>query len=96
MPAFLVTVRRSGPKWDPSRPLERQADWTAHAAFMDGLVEDGFIILGGPLDDEERVVHVVAAESEEHVRATLARDNWAESVVQVESVDGWTILLDGR
>jgi len=93
---FHVVVRRSGPDWNPDVPLRRQAGWDEHAAFMDGLVEDGFIILGGPLDDEERVVHVVAAESEEEVRATLARDNWSESHLRVESVEGWTILLDGR
>ena len=77
MPAFLVTVRRSGPNWDPSLPLEQQSGWTAHPAFMDGLVEDGFIVLGGPLADEYRVVHAVEAESEDAVSATFARDPWA-------------------
>jgi hypothetical protein len=41
-------------------------------------------------------VHAVAAESEEQVRATLARDNWSGNVLNVESVERWTILLDGR
>jgi hypothetical protein len=59
---FLVVLRRSGPEWDPGRPLEEQSDWTAHAAFMDDLVADGFIVLGGPLADEERVAHAVEAE----------------------------------
>ena len=76
---FLVVVRRSGPDWDPTRPLEEQSDWPAHAAFMDGLVDSGFIVLGGPLADEERVAHAVEAESEDEVRATLARDPWSES-----------------
>src|SRR5437870_5365453 len=74
---FLVVLRRSGPQWDPSRPLEEQSDWSAHASFMDGLVDAGFVVLGGPLDDEHRVVHVVEAESEDAVRATLARDPWS-------------------
>jgi len=56
MAMFLVVVRRSGPDWDPTRPLEEQSDWPAHASFMDGLVDSGFIVLGGPLADEERVV----------------------------------------
>jgi uncharacterized protein YciI len=96
MPAFLVTVHRSGPKWDVSQPLEQQADWSAHAAFMDGLVEDGFIVLGGPLADEHRVILAIEAASEEEVRSTLARDPWHESHLVVESVDPWTIRLDGR
>ena len=49
---FLVVLRRSGPQYDPSRPLEEQSGWPEHAAFMDGLVDSGFIVLGGPLADE--------------------------------------------
>jgi uncharacterized protein YciI len=93
---FLVVLRRSGPAWDPSRPMEEQSDWEAHASFMDGLVEDGFIVLGGPLSDEVRVAHAVESESEEAVRATFARDPWSETHLRVESVEPWTIRLDGR
>ena len=96
MPAFLVTVRRSGPKWDPSFPLEQQSNWPAHALFMDGLVEDGFIILGGPLADEHRVVHAVEADSEEEVRATLARDPWSETHLHLDTIEPWTLQLDDR
>ncbi len=93
---FLVVLHRSGPHWDSSRPLEEQSDWPAHASFMNGLVDTGFIVLGGPLADEHRVVHAVEAESEDVVRATLARDPWSESHLQVESIEPWTIRLDGR
>jgi uncharacterized protein YciI len=93
---FLVVLRRSGPQWDPSRPLEEQSDWSAHASFMDGLVDAGFVILGGPLADEDRVVHAVEAESEDAVRATLARDPWSETHLRVDTIDPWTIRLDGR
>ena len=93
---FLVILRRSGPEYDHSRPLEEQSGWLEHAAFMDGLVEDGFIILGGPLADESRVVHAVEAESEEVVRATFARDPWSGSHLHVDSVEPWTLKLDAR
>ena len=93
---FLVVVRRSGPEWDPSLPLEEQSDWPAHASFMDGLVESGFIVLGGPLADENRVVHAVEAESEDVIRATLARDPWSETHLRIDTIDPWTIRLDGR
>jgi hypothetical protein len=93
---FHVLLTRSGPEWDRSRPMEEQSDWEAHAAFMDGLVDDGFIVLGGPLADEHRVVHVVEADSEDAVRDTLARDPWSESHLRVGSIDPWTIRLDGR
>ena len=93
---FFVVQRRSGPEYDPSRSLEEQSDWPAHASFMDGLVDEGFVVLGGPLADEHRVVHAVEAESEEAVRATLARDPWSGTHLLVDAVDRWTIRLDGR
>src|ERR671931_30631 len=82
MPMFLVVLRRSGPMWDRSRPMEEQSGWEEHAAFMDGLVDAGFLVLGGPLADEVRTVHAIEAESEEAVRATLARDPWHRTHVE--------------
>jgi uncharacterized protein YciI len=93
---FLVMVSRSGPQWDGSRPLEEQSGWPEHAAFMDGLVDEGIIILGGPLADEHRVAHVFDAESEDAIRATLARDPWSGTHLRVDTIDPWTIRLDGR
>jgi len=93
---FFVVERRSGPEWDASRPLEDQSGWEAHAEFMDGLVDSGFVVLGGPLADEQRVILVVEAASEEEARATLARDPWSGTHLVVASVEQWTIRLDGR
>jgi uncharacterized protein YciI len=93
---FLVILLRSGPEWNPSRPLEEQSGWPEHAAFMDRLVDEGFVVLGGPLADERRVAHVVEAESEEAVRATWARDPWSETHLRIGSIDPWTLRLDAR
>jgi hypothetical protein len=96
MPMFHVLLLREGPAWDRALPLEEQSDWEAHAEFMDGLVADGFIVLGGPLSDEHRVVHVVEAESEVEIRERLASDPWSGSHLVVGAIDPWTIRLDGR
>ena len=93
---FLVVLTRDGPQWAPSRPLEEQSDWLAHAAFMDALVDAGVIVLGGPLGDEHRVAHAIEAESVDAVRAALARDPWSETHLRVATIDPWTIRLDGR
>jgi hypothetical protein len=93
---FFVVLRRAGPDYDPERPVEAQSGWDEHAAFMDGLVDAGFVVLGGPLADEHRVVLAVEADSEATVRATLGRDPWSGSHLVVDSVDAWTIRLDGR
>jgi hypothetical protein len=92
---FHVVLRQSGPSFDPARPLERQSGWEEHAAFMDALVADGFVVLGGPLEDE-RVVHAVSAPSADAVRERLARDPWAGSHLVVDAIEPWTIRLDGR
>jgi uncharacterized protein YciI len=96
MAMFLVVLRQSGSEFDRSRPLEEQSDWDAHASYMDELVETGFIVLGGPLADDGRVALAVEAESEDAVRATLARDPWSETHLRVDSIDPWTIRLDAR
>jgi hypothetical protein len=93
---FLVLLHRSGPRWNPSLPLEDQPDWPAHASFMDGLVDAGFVLLGGPLADEYRVVLAVEADSQDAVRTTLARDPWSETHLLIHTIEPWTIRLDGR
>jgi hypothetical protein len=93
---FFVVLRRAGPHWDPSRPMEQQTGWPEHAEFMDDLVDKGFVVLGGPLADEHRVVLAIEAGSEDEVRSTLGRDPWSGTHLVVDSVDAWTIRLDGR
>jgi uncharacterized protein YciI len=92
---FHVIVRQAGPQFDPVLPLDRQSGWQEHAAYMDSLVEQGHIVLGGPLP-KARVAHAMEAESEEEVRAIWARDPWHESHLILVSVEPWDIRLDGR
>jgi len=93
---FLVILRRSGPEYDHSKPLEEQSGWPDHAQFMDGLVDAGFIVLGGVLGDELRTAHAVEAASEDEVRERFAQDPWSGSHLVVDSIDAWTIRLDPR
>ena len=93
---FLLILRRDGPEWDRSRPMEEQSRWDEHAEFMDRLVDEGFLVLGGPLADEIRVAHAVEADSEEALRARLATDPWSESHLVIDSIEPWTIRLDAR
>jgi hypothetical protein len=93
---FAVRLERGGP-WDWARDLREQDGWHEHASFMDSLVKDGFIVLGGPLQGGHEVLHAVSATSEDVVRERLAQDNWAQSgMLTVKSIEPWTILLDGR
>jgi hypothetical protein len=73
--------------------MEEQTGWQEHAAFMDALVDDGFLVLGGPVGGEGKVVHAVESESEHAVRATWARDPWSETHLVIDSIEPWTIRL---
>jgi uncharacterized protein YciI len=96
MVTFAVTLIH-GPNWDASRPIRQQQAWDKHAAFMDGLVDDHFIILGGPLSDGERSLHLVEATNEDQIKARLGEDPWATmGLLQIGSIQPWALWLDGR
>lgn len=95
--ANFALVLVHGPGWDTSRGIRQQHGWSEHAEFMDGLVADGFILLGGPLDDGQRTLHVVEADDEDEIRRRLAADPWArDELLEVGSVQPWALWLDFR
>jgi uncharacterized protein YciI len=66
----------------------------AHAEFMDGLVDDGFVLLGGPVGDGMRFLHIVDAQSEREVKDRLAEDPWTPTErLRTASIEPWEILL---
>ena len=86
-----------GPNWDEARDRREQDAWDQHAAFMDGLVDDGFLVLGGPIGDGERTMHAIEAADEQAIHARFADDPWAPmGLLQVGKIEPWTIWLDGR
>jgi uncharacterized protein len=93
---YAVRVERGGP-WDWSHGLREQVLWDEHAQFMDALVDDGFILLGGPLESERDVLHIITAPSEQAIRDRLADDPWSKNgMLTIKSIERWTVLLDGR
>jgi uncharacterized protein YciI len=74
--------------------MRDQDGWDSHAAFMDGLAAEGFVVLGGPIGDGARFMHVVDAPGEEEIRSRLADDPWERSgQVRTATVEPWKILL---
>ena len=100
--SYLAVRRVRGPAWNPALPMRGQAEWAEHAAFMNALAAEGFIVLGGPLGAGDlgaggEVLLIVDATSEEVVRARFAADPWSRSgLLEIARVEPWTILLDGR
>jgi len=86
-----------GKGWDRSRPIRSQDEWNEHAAFMDGLVDDGFIVLGGPVGDGSESLHVVEAADDNEIRKRLAGDPWASAgLLQIGTIEPWALWLDSR
>ena len=93
---FLVTSA-AGPNRDHAQGTRDQPYWDEHAAFIDNLVQEDFIMLGGPLPDEGGAVLVVRANSEAEVRDRLGPDPWyVHGILTLQSVRRWDIFIDRR
>lgn len=95
MAMFAVTMV-TGPAWDPAVRRREQAGWDEHATFMDGLVADGRVILGGPVGDGTDVLLVVDADDEDDLRSMFAADPWADRILRIGRIQPWTLWLDSR
>jgi uncharacterized protein YciI len=96
MANFAVRLAH-GPGWDSSRQIRDQEAWDEHAAFMDGLVDAGFVILGGPVGDGEQTLHAIEAADENEIRARLADDPWAlAGLLRIGTIEPWALWLDSR
>ena len=64
----FLAISSAGPNADSSKATREQPLSDEHVAFIDQLVEEGFILMGGPLVDEVGLPHgaliIVNAEDE--------------------------------
>jgi hypothetical protein len=91
---LFAVIRSQGPAWDHTRPMEEQADWDAHAAFMDGLVDEGFVAVGGPLEGTTDVLLVVRASDGAEVAERLGVDPWVQNgLLMLRQTAPWWIRL---
>jgi hypothetical protein len=74
--------------------MEQQDDWDAHASFMNALVREGFVVLGGPLEGTSDVLLIVRARTPDEVVNRLSEDPWAApDLLRVSSVTPWILRL---
>jgi uncharacterized protein YciI len=93
----FIAISAAGPHRDLAEDSRAQRFWDDHAAFIDGLVDEGFIVLGGPLVDEGGALLIVQAEKENEVREKIKDDPWYEhGILKLESVKRWEIFIDER
>ncbi len=88
-------ARSPNPQRDLARDAREQPWWDEHAAFSDGLVAEGFIQFGGPLDEEGGGFLVVMARDEVEAREWLRHDPWyAHGILSLVSLKRWRIFID--
>jgi uncharacterized protein YciI len=91
---YFAVTQEHGPAWNGSRSMREQEQWAAHATFMNALVDDGFVVLGGPLGDGSRVLLIVSADSEQAIHKQLAGDPWISTgLLTIATIEPWKILL---
>jgi hypothetical protein len=94
MERVFVVLRSRGPAWDDSKALEGQADWAAHAAFMDALFDQRFAALVGPLEGTRDALLVVRASSATEIVERLALDPWTASRLLItRQISPWQLRL---
>ena len=93
----FLAISSAGPNRDFSKGTRQQPFWGEHAEFIDQLVDDGFILMGGPLIDEGGSLLIFKAQDENEVREKLKTDPWFEhSILKLDSVRRWEIFIDQR
>ena len=75
-------------------PLDDQVEWTAHAAFMNGLLRDGRVTLGGPLEGTPDVLLIMRASDPAEITECLAADPWTKNgLLLIKQIHPWWIRL---
>ena len=94
MPLFLVFRQQGGPLWKEDRALEKQAEWKAHADFMDSLEAEERLLFAGPFGGAGEVLLVMKGDSVADVEACLALDPWTRSgQLTTIRIEPWTVRL---
>jgi len=93
MQQLFAVIRTRGPAWQDSRPW--RARLTGYPCVVHELArEEGFVILGGPLDGTPDVLLVIRARTPDEVRSRLAEDPWAsKDLLRITRVAPWTLRL---
>jgi uncharacterized protein YciI len=97
----FVAISSVGPNRDQSKGTREQPFWDEHAAFIDQLVDEGFILMGGPLVGRdgrpEGALLIVNAQDENEAKEKLKNDPWFErGILKLESIKRWEIFIDVR
>src|SRR4051794_22334054 len=91
--SYFTVIREAGPAWTDGG-IAAQRGVGDHAAFMDALAREGFVLFAGPLAGTEanrvRALVIVNAEDEAEIHDRLAHDPWVRTDhLRTVNVEAW-------
>ena len=95
--SHYAVIREAGPGWTDGG-IADQPDLAGHAAFMNGLADEGFVLFAGPLAGSDkarlRALLIVDTDSEDEIRRRLAADPWAHTDrLVITSIEPWNLIV---
>ena len=95
--SYFTVTRTAGPAWTEGG-ITAQPGIADHAAFMNALADEGFVLLAGPLAGTEqgrlRALLIVNAEREPEIHRRLADDPWTlAQKLEIASIEPWNTLV---
>jgi uncharacterized protein YciI len=96
--SYFAIIREAGPAWTNGEGISEQPAVGDHAAFMNALADEGFLLFAGPLAGSEngrlRALLIVNADSEAEIHRRLADDPWTISKhLEVTSIEPWNVFV---
>jgi uncharacterized protein YciI len=96
--SYFAVTRAAGSGWALGKGALEQPGASDHAAFMNGLAGQGFVLLAGPLAGSEsgrlRALLIVDAANEAEIRTRLADDPWtATERLELTSIEPWNVFV---
>lgn len=100
MSLFAVT-REAGPSWTAGKGAFEQVGVDSHAAYMNGLAGEGFVLFAGPLagteHDRIRVLLIADAVSETDIQRRLSDDPWErDQHIVTTLIESWTLFVGAQ
>jgi uncharacterized protein YciI len=96
--SYFTVIREAGPSWTDGKGITGQPAVGDHAAFMNALADEGFVLFGGPLAGSEhgrlRALLIIDADSGAEIHRRLANDPWVltEQLVTT-SIEPWNVFV---
>ena len=96
--SLFVVNREAGRAWIDGKGAFDQPHASDHAAFMNDLASDGFILAAGPLSDSAagriRVLLIADANDDAEITQRLAADPWELSHrITTTTIEPWLLLV---